>query len=225
VLPDVNGVFPTVTPPATTDENPAWNLIAVTPVGSSPVDMIQYLYWHAIGSAETNFGGPRFGFALTGDGTPANCHTANTPGCFRATGVAVNYNGTCTQDTPMCPANDGSPISGSATGTSIGSNSIASSGPVSVLANGVALGAYGTDNLTDFFGQSGSPSGAVSDGCSSGNCASALNSENANSAINAGLVIYDQSELTDFSVGPFTGTLPNLDTGNNVFQGIGILPE
>ena len=89
------------------DNKSCVTLITSTPVGSSPVKMVQYIYWHIIGSGETGFGGPSFNFAFTGDGTPANCHTANTAGCFRATGVGINYNGTCTEDTPSpCPLTD-----------------------------------------------------------------------------------------------------------------------
>jgi len=100
-----------------------------------------------------------------------------------------------------------------------------SGGTVPVPANGIALGAYGTDNTTDFFGKSGAVSGTVSDGCSSGNCSTALHFENANSGINAGLVIYDQLELVSASFGPFTGSLPNNDSGNNIIQAIGIVAK
>ena len=131
------------------------------PVGS-PVDMVQYLYWHIIGSGETGFGGPRFAFMLTGDGMPENCKTANTPGCFRATAVGINYTGTCTQDTPLpCPLSDpgvvtaGNPISGFATGTLMGSTTVASSGTVSIPSDGVALAAYGSDDTNVYIGQSG----------------------------------------------------------------------
>ncbi len=165
--------------------------------------MIQYIYWHVIGSGETGFGGPSFDFMLTGDGTPANCHTADTAGCFRATGVGINYNGTCTEDTPSpCPLTDswrryrGDPISGFVTGTSTVSNTVASSGTVSVPSNGIALAAYGTDNTNVYIGQSGSPAGTVSDGCSTVTgpplCSTNLIQENANSSINAGLALFDQ---------------------------------
>jgi hypothetical protein len=110
-------------------------------------------------------------------------------------------------------------------GTAIDLNSVVSAGTVPVPSNGIALGAYGTDQLTDFFGKSGATSGTVSDGCTSGDCSTALHFENANAGINAGLVIYDQLALIGFSPGPFTGTLPNNDSGNNVIQAIGIVSK
>jgi hypothetical protein len=191
--------------------------------------MIQYLYWHSIGSAETNFGGPSFDFMLTGDGTPANCHTVNTAGCFRATGVGINYTGTCTEDATPCSTNSGSPISGLTTGTALDSNEVASGGTASVPSNGIALGVFGTDNTNVFIGQSGSPAGTVSDGCSTVAgpplCSTNLIQENANSSINAGLALFDQIVINAGSVGPFIGTLPNNDFGDNVVQAIGIIPK
>jgi hypothetical protein len=228
VVADVNGVFPTVTPPEMSAGHPAWNLITTTSVGSSPVNMVQYLYWHVIGSAETSIA-PSFIFTLTGDGQPPAdplCDTPDEAGCFRATGIGINYLGSCTQDTPMCPTNGGSPITGVTVGTTTDSNSVTTSGTVAVPANGIALGAYGSDSpALVFFGQSGSPSGAVTDGCTSGNCSTPLHFENSNAGINAGLVIYDQLELNGFAPGPFSGTLPNNDIGNNIVQGIGIIPQ
>jgi len=250
VFADVNGVFPTVTPPLTNGTiNPAWTEITSTSVGTPPCSytttggtpsacMVQYIYWHMIGSGETGIGGPSFTFLFSGDGTPANCTAPNTAGCFRATAVGINYNGTCTEQTPNpCPITDpgvvtaGSPISGLTTGINPSANTVVSAGTVPVPTNGYALGAYGTDNLTDFFGKSGAVTGTVTDDCppqpagspATGECSTALHFENANAGENAGLVIYDQLELTGFSVGPFSGTLPNGDPGNNIIQAIGIV--
>ncbi len=194
----------TVTPPATSLGHPAWNLISSTPTGSgapSNPDMVQFLYWHMIGSSE---GVPSFSFSFGSD-------------IFRATAVGGNLFGSCIEDTPtMCPTNGGNPILAQNAGTSLGSNSVNSGAAISVPKDGTLLAAFGTTNSLDFFGQSGSPPGTV---------LPPLTSENNNSGINAGLAIYSKCEPTAGTDGPFTATLPNNDIGDNVAQTFSIIPK
>ncbi len=194
-----------VTPPATTTEHPMWNLISSTATGSgapSNPDMVQFLYWHMIGSGETS-GAPSFSFSFGSN-------------IFRATAVGINYQNTCTEDSPVCSGNGGSPILASNAGTSLNNNFVSSGAAISVPASGIALAAFGTTNTLDFFGQSGSPPGTV---------LPPLVSENNNSGINAGLALYDKFEASSGTDGPFTATLPNGDNGDNVAQSISIIPK
>ncbi len=191
------GGTPSITTPTTDATHPPWNLIASTATGS-PTSMIQYLYWHVIGSGETGTA-PSFTFGLGGT--------------FRATGVGINYTGSCTEDAIPC----GSPIDGLHEGTSNGNNAVSSLVDIAVPATGKAVVAFGTTNTAVFFGESGSPtSGTVSTG---------LDLENENDAINAGLALYAKPELTAGSDGPFNATMPNGDTGDNVAQSISIFPK
>jgi len=160
--------------------------------------MVQLLYWHVIGSGETSVA-PSFSFSFGSD-------------IFKATAVGINYGGTCTQDATPCS----NPIAAGSNGTAFASNLISSGGAITVPANGIALVAFGTTNSLAYFGESGSPSGTVSP---------PLQPENNNSGINAGLALYDQRELSAGSYGPFTATLPNNDTGDNVAQSISIIPQ
>ncbi len=194
----------TVTPPATTPGHPAWNLIISTPTGSgapSNPDMVQFLYWHMLGSGEEP---ASFSFSFG----------ANT---YRATAVFIEYQNTCTEDSPtVCPTNGGNPILAQNAGTSLGSNSVSSGAAISVPQNGIAVVAFGTTNTLTSFGQSGSPSGTV---------LPPLVSEGSNSGINAGLAVYDKFEPNAGIDGPFTATLPNNITSDNVAQTFSIIPK
>ncbi len=190
-----------VTPPAASSGHPLWNLISSTATGSgapSNPDMVQFLYWHMIGSGETS-AAPSFSFSFGSD-------------IFRATAVGINYGGTCTQDATPCS----NPIAAMSSGTAFASNFISSGSAITVPANGIVLVAFGTTNTLDFFGESGSPPGTVSP---------PLSPENNNSGINAGLALYDQREISASTYGPFTATLPNGDLDDNVAQSISIKPE
>jgi len=191
-----DGTLPTITSPPSDGVHPPFHLISATTV-SNPATMEQFLYWKMVGSGET---GAAPSFTFTFDGT------------FRATGVGINYNGTCTEDAVPCS----DPISDTQIGTSVTSNAVSSLTAVNVPANGVALAAFGTTNTGTFFGESGTPSGAV---------IPSLASENNNAGKNAGFALYDQFESSTGSYGPFTASLPNLDTGDNIAQAIGIIPQ
>lgn len=216
VLPDANGVLPTVTAPPPTTGHPEWNLITSDSVGSPNPTMVQYLYWHMIGSAENV--PPNFAFTLTGAVAPAGCGSAGTPGCFPATAVGINYNGTCTEEMPSpCPTNSGSPIvSPFTSGIQGANNSVVAGATIDVPANAFALAAFGTNDLEFFFGQSGRPiSGAV--------FPETLQFENSNAGTNPGLAFYDQAEIDGGVVGPFAATLPNFNIGDNIAEVIGII--
>ena len=196
----------TVTPPATSVGHPAWNLISSTPTGSgapSNPDMVQFLYWHVIGSSETSVVAS-FMFSFNGS-------------LYRATGVAISEFNSCTEDSPtMCPTNGGSPILASNAAISVANNFVSSGAAISVPQNGAATAVFGTTNTLAFFGQSGSPSGTV---------LPPLVSENNNAGINAGLALYDKCEASAGTDGPFSATLPNNDIGDNVAQSISIIPK
>jgi hypothetical protein len=216
VLPDANGVLPTVTPPPPTTGHPEWNLITSDSAGYPNPTMVQYLYWHMIGSAENV--PPNFTFMLTGDVAPAGCGSTGTPGCFPATGVGINYNGTCTEEMPSpCPTNAGSPIvSPFISGIEDANNSVVAGATIDAPANAFALAAFGTSDLEFFLGQPGAPiSGAV--------FPATLQLENSNAGTNPGLAFYDQPEMNGGAVGPFAATLPNLDIGDNIAEVIGII--
>jgi hypothetical protein len=216
ILPDASGVLPTVTPPQPTAGHPEWNLITSDSVGSPNTTMVQYLYWHMIGGAENV--PPNFTFTLTGAVAPAGCGSAGTPGCFPATGVGINYSGTCTEEMPSpCPTNSGSPIVLPFTsGIEDANNNVAAGGTFEVPGNAFALAALGTSDLEFFLGQSGVPiSGAVFPGT--------LQFENGNTGTNPSLAFYDQPEMNGGPVGPFAATLPNFNIGDNIAQVIGII--
>jgi hypothetical protein len=195
------GTLPDIVLPMADATHPMFNQISCTTV-NSPATMEQCIYWKAIGSGETSaapsFG---FGFQVSGEAT-----------VFRATGVGINYVGSCTEELPACS----NPISDEEEGTSVASNVVTSATPIGVPAGGVAATAFGTSDTTVFFGEAGSPNGTI---------IPSLSNENNNSGVNAGLAFYDQFEASTGTYGPFSGTLPNNDTGDNVAQSIGIIPN
>jgi hypothetical protein len=106
------------------------------------------------------------------------------------------------------------PITGSATGTAIGSNFVNSGSTVSVTTNGIVAAIYGTNKTGDYFGQAGSPSGTV--------FPATLVFEASDASHNAGTALYDQALVPAGTYGPTSGTLPDNDTADNIDTPIGI---
>ena len=143
--------------------------------------------------------------------------TFNDPAA--ATIVGIIYNGTCTQTmSSMCPTGSpaGNPIGALTTGTATASNSISETSATLVAANGVAVCAFGSTNVTDapglFSGGTITPNDLGTGGGS------------ADTGGNAGLAIYQAFGLSGLQ-GPWTATLPSALTGDNAAQCISILPD
>jgi len=181
----------TVTPPVST--NP-WNLLASHSAGT---DYAQYIYWHAISSAE----------ALE---TPTFTFTFSTS--VRATGVAIVYENTCTQTSSPSPcfSNGGSPILDLTTGTATESSSVTETSALSVQALGVATCVFGTSNSVGFTDAPTSPT--------------TLTLDTGNEGTNASLDLYDRRQPTTTTDGPWQATIPGGVTGDNVAQCVGIIP-
>ncbi len=188
----------TISTPAST--NP-WTQVPTTDT-SAGTDYVQYVYWHAISSAETELP-PFFDFTFTVDSVPT---------VVRATGVAIIYENTCTQTTPEpCVSNEGSPILDFTSGTATASDSVSESSEINVQATGLATCAFGTSNTVVGFS-------------SSITTPTTLKLENNNLGLNGGLSLYDRSEPSTGTDGPWSTTLTDSDTGDNVAQCVSIIP-
>ena len=191
----------TIVAPPTSTGHPVWNLINSQPANN---DYIQQLYWHQVGSAETQ--GPMFEFSF---------NKGQVSESVRAACAAAAFTHSCLDNASGACAN---PIAAVAAGNSMQSNAVtqtgdtggAPAGQIVVPQNGVIFGAFGTSNTNSAFG------GAPSETCNAnggfcpsfgGNLSGGLVSVNDISGNNGGLTIAAKHESSSVD-GPFAATLP-----------------